>query len=96
MDAIRIILSWLATILLLTAPFVAKRRGNQFWQAGLIWKYPLYFFGVLIMQAVLIFMFGAIVGVIGSDPGYDVLYSALAAFALSEIVVVSWLISRKL
>ena len=95
MDALRTILTWVALLLLWSAPFVAKKRGNQLWQTGFVWKYFLYFFVMLILQSMLVYAFGALVGVLGSDPGYDVLYSALAAFAVSEIVIVSWLIFRR-
>lgn len=95
MDTLRTILTWLATVLLWSVPFIARRRGKQFWQSGMFWKYPLYVLGIILLQVILIFMFGALIGVFGNDPGFDVLYAGLAAFAISEIIVVGWLIFRK-
>ncbi|MDQ5944372.1 MAG: hypothetical protein QG658_439 [Patescibacteria group bacterium] len=95
MDALRTILSWLALIMLWAAPFIAKKQGKQLWLSGFIWKYALYFLGMIILQSLLIFTFGAAVGVLGSDPGYEVLYAALAVFAAAEIAIVGWLIFRQ-
>lgn len=46
-------------------------------------------------QLALTGIFGALVGVLGGDPGYDFLYLALTLLMLVEIATVSWVIFHR-
>lgn len=98
MGTLRVVLGWIALFIIWSAPIVFKKRGSQFWQTGFLWKYLLYFFGAWVLQLILYFVVGTIVGlmvvdvIFGGDPGYIPIYAVLVLPGLAEIVIASWLI----
>lgn len=95
MNLLRTVLSWVVLLLLWSAPFRARKQGKDFWQTGFVWKFALYFVLAFVFQALILYIFGAAVGVLGQDPGFDVLYAALASFTFFECCIVAWLIYKR-
>lgn len=96
MNTLRIVLGYVVIILLWLAPIIMKKRGAQFWQAGFLWKYLLYFVGVFIFQLALTGAFGALVVMLsGGKLNLDSLFLALTLLMAVEIAIISWVIFRR-